>query len=71
MIPAWARVLVILTVIPTWAALCLWSLIVLKKLPGAEWTLVPSAVIAAVAPAWRVRRADAGADHAPEGGGTG
>lgn len=56
LIPTWARVAVILTIIPVWCALMLFSLLALKKLPGAEWTIVPSAVIAAVAPAWRVRR---------------
>lgn len=56
LIPTWVRVLVILTVIPVWCALMLYSLYVLEKLPGAEWTMVPGAVIAAVAPAWRIRR---------------
>lgn len=67
LIPTWARVAVILTIIPVWCALMLFSLIVLKKLPGAEWTIVPSAVIAAVAPAWRIRRGgdSSSTDHPP------
>ncbi len=76
LIPTWARVMVILTIIPVWCAMMLFSLVVLKKLPGAEWTIVPSAVIAAVAPAWRIRRsgdaeaAPAPADQPPAAGGT-
>jgi hypothetical protein len=66
LVPTWVRVLVICTVIPVWCALMIYSLTALKKLPGAEWTIVPSGVIAAVAPSWRVRRAGA-AEH--EGGG--
>jgi hypothetical protein len=66
LVPTWARVLVICTVIPVWCALMIYSLYVLKSLPGAEWTIVPSGVIAAVAPAWRVRRADD--DNQREGG---
>ncbi len=66
LIPTWARVLVICTVIPVWCALMVFSLVILKKLPGAEWTIVPSAVIAAVAPAWRIRRDDpTAAENAP------
>ena len=63
LVPSWVRVLVILTVIPVWAVMMLYTLIVLDRLPGAEWTIVPSAIIAAVAPAWRLGRG--------AGGGTG
>lgn len=65
LIPSWVRVLVILTTIPVWAVVVLYSLVVLKELPGAEWTIVPTAILTAVAPAWRVRRP--GAPAADEG----
>jgi hypothetical protein len=48
--------MVILMIIPVWVVVVLYSLVVLKVLPGAEWTIVPSAILTAVAPAWRVRR---------------
>lgn len=53
-IPAWARVLIVLTVVIVWGVAVLYSLLVLHTLPDAAWTLVPSAVIAAIAPPWRV-----------------
>jgi hypothetical protein len=66
LIPNWVRVLVILTTIPVWAIMVLYTLIVLDRLPGAEWTIFPSAVIAAVAPAYRVRVAARTADAPPD-----
>lgn len=65
LIPTWVRVLVILLVIPAWIAMMLISLLVLKNLPGPEWTILPSAVIAAVAPGWRLHRAGDPAAGAP------
>lgn len=71
LIPSWVRVLVILMIIPAWVVVVLYSLVVLKELPGAEWTIVPTAILTAVAPAWRIRRgqseAGAAADD-PDGG---
>ena len=52
-IPAWVRVLVILTVLPIWAGGVLYSILALHTLPDAAWMAIPSAVIVAAAPAWR------------------
>lgn len=57
LIPSWVRVLVILTIIPAWVVVVIYSLVVLKELPGAEWTILPTAILTAVAPAWRIKRA--------------
>lgn|GEM_PF-2048972 len=53
LIPSWVRVLVVLTVLPVWAVVVLWSLLVEGVLPETPLMMIPSAVIVAVAPAWR------------------
>src|SRR5688572_31602425 len=53
LVPTWVRVLVILTVLPLWAAGVIYSMVVLDKLPDAVWMGIPSAIIVAAAPAWR------------------
>lgn len=52
LVPAWVRVLVILTVLPVWAVVVLVSLS-RGHLPDTALMAVPGAVIVAAAPAWR------------------
>ncbi len=56
LIPGWLRVLTVLVVLTPWSVGVMFSILVLKQLPGVAWMAVPSSVIVAVAPAWSLPR---------------
>lgn len=56
----------ILFFLPIWGAVVLWSVFVDHKLPDTTMMMIPSAIIVAVAPAWRRPRASSSDNNAGE-----